>query len=129
MSLRQRGRKGSKFEIDVLNVEGEPTRLDPPADLTNDERSLFLQIVGACSPKHFVPSDLPVLVSFVQATLLARQAIKIAAKDSAALMTWEKSVRLQGMLATRLRLAPQSRFDAKTNARQQPRVGPYPWDG
>ncbi len=119
---QQRGRKGSKF--DVINVEGEPSRLDPPADLTDGERSLFLQIVGACSPRHFVPSDLPLLTSFVQATLMARQTA--GAPDKVGI--WEKAVRVQGMLATRLRLAPQSRFDAKTNARQQPRVGPWPWD-
>ncbi len=128
MTLRQRGRKGGKFDVDALNVEGDPPRLDPPPDLTDAERALFVQITKACSPKHFVPSDLPILISFVQCTLLSRQAIKTAARDAAALTTWEKSVRLQATLATRLRLAPQSRFDAKTNARQQPRVGPWPWE-
>ncbi len=124
---QQPGRK-SASKLTALSVEGEPPRLDPPTDLTDPERSLFLQIVGACSPRHFAPSDLPILISYVQCTLLSRQAIKNAATDTAALQVWEKSTRMQATLATRLRLAPQSRFDAKTNARQQPRVGPFPWD-
>ncbi len=124
---QQRGRKSAN-ELGALNVEGEPSRLNPPADLTDAERSLFREIIQACSPKQFVPSDLPILISFVQATLLSRQAIKNAAKEAAALATWEKATRMQATLATRLRLAPQSRFDAKTNARQQPRLGPWPWE-
>ncbi len=125
---QQRGRKSAN-ELGTLNVEGEPSRLNPASDLNDAERLLFLEITEACSPRHFTPSDLPILISFVQATLLSRQAIKNAATDTAALQVWEKSTRMQATLATRLRLAPQSRFDAKTNARQQPRPGPWPWQG
>jgi hypothetical protein len=78
-------------------------RVEPPPTLTNAERSLFVEIVEACSPKHFVPSDLPLLISFTQTTLLSRQAIKNAANDPTALAVWEKATRLQATLATRLR--------------------------
>jgi hypothetical protein len=44
------------------------------------------------------------------------------------LALWEKSTRMVGMLSTRLRLSVQSRADPKTVARQQPYVGPNPWD-
>lgn len=125
--MKQRGRK-SADELATLNVNGEPPRLNPPPDLTDGERSLFLEIAGACSPKHFVPSDLPILISFVQATLLSRQAIKKAANDATALATWEKATRMQATLATRLRLSPQARLDPKTVARQQPRPYPPPWE-
>jgi|SRR5262245_3279371 len=124
--MKQRGRKSAESPTTVVN--GEPPRLDPPSDLTKDERSLFVQIVEACSPKHFTLSDVPILISFVQSTLLSRQAIKKAGKNAAALATWEKATRMQATLATRLRLAPQSRFDAKTNARQQPSWVIPPWE-
>jgi hypothetical protein len=69
------------------------------------------------------------LVSYVQATLLSRQAIKDVAKDAAAMALWEKAVRVQAMLATRLRLSPQARTDPKTIGRQMPqRTGPPPWE-
>lgn|SRR5262249_2645595 len=125
--MKQRGRKSADSLTTLVN--GEPSRLDPPATLTKAERSLFVEIVEACSPKHFAPSDMPILISFIQSTLLSRLAIKKAGKDAAALATWEKATRMQATLATRLRLAPQSRFDAKTSARQQPYLGPPPpWE-
>jgi hypothetical protein len=68
------------------------------------------------------------LVTFVQATLLSRQAVIKAASDPAMLALWEKASRMQATLATRLRLAPQSRVDPKTLARQQPSAWPKPWD-
>ena len=59
--------------------------------------------------------------------MLARGAIKNAATDATALATWEKAVRVQATLATRLRLAPQARLDPKTVARQQQPHWPPPW--
>jgi hypothetical protein len=123
--MTHRGRR-SADELATPNVDGEPPRLDPPPNLTTDERSLFVEIVEACSPKHFVPSDLPLLVSFIQSTLLSRQAIKNAAKDGAALAVWEKATRMQATLATRIKAgtacpplsknlgAPAAKFDSAT---------------
>jgi hypothetical protein len=124
--MKQRGRKSPESLTTVMN--GEPSRLDPPSDLTDSERNLFVQIVESCSPKHFAPSDEPLLISFVQSTLLSRQAIKKAATDASALATWEKATRMQATLATRLRLAPQSRLDTKAAARQQPSFIVPPWE-
>jgi hypothetical protein len=126
--MRKRGRK-SGDELVAINVNGDPPRLDPPPTLTDPERALFAEIVEACSPKHFVPSDLPLLVSYVQATLLSRQAATNAATGAAMLALWEKATRMQATLATRLRLSPQARTDPKTIARQMPqRTGPPPWE-
>jgi hypothetical protein len=126
--MRKRGRKSSD-ELAVINVNGDPPRLDPPPTLTDPERALFVEIVQACSPKHFVPSDLPLVVSYVQATLLSRQAVTNAATAPAMLTLWEKATRMQATLATRLRLSPQARTDPKTIGRQMPqRIGPAPWE-
>jgi hypothetical protein len=126
-SMKQRGRK-SASDLATLCVDGEPPRLNPPADLTDDERILFVELVDVCSRRHFVPSDMPLLVSYVQATLLSRRAITNAAKDASALASWEKAVRMQATLATRLRLSPQSRADPKTVTRQQPKLVRPPWE-
>ena len=126
--MRKRGRK-SADELAVINVNGDPPRLDPPPTLTDPERALFVEIVQACSPKHFVPSDVPLVVSYVQATLLSRQAVTNAATTPAMLALWEKATRMQATLATRLRLSPQARTDPKTVGRQMPqRIGPPPWE-
>src|SRR5947209_18016953 len=103
--MRKRGRP-CQFDLVALRVDGSPPPLDPPECLSDEQRSLFLELIGSINTAHFVPTDLPLLVSYVQATVLARGAIKNAATDAAALATWEKAVRVQATLATRLRLAP-----------------------
>jgi hypothetical protein len=69
--MRQRGRR-SAANLVTLSVDGSPRRLEPPADLLDNERAFFVQLINACSPFHFVESDLPLLISFCQASLLAR---------------------------------------------------------
>lgn len=75
----------SAANLSVIPVNVEPPRLDPPATLTDPERTLFVQIVRDCPPTHFAKSDVHLLVSFVQSTLLSRQAVTKAANDPAAL--------------------------------------------
>jgi hypothetical protein len=128
--MRQRGRKSIAANVVPLNVDGSPPRLIPPSDLSTDERALFVELVGACDPRHFVKSDLPLLISFVQSTLLSRRAAAKMTKDAGMVKTWETATRMQATLATRLRLAPQARTDPLTIARQQAAYhsGRKPWD-
>ena len=70
--MSQRGRKTA----DHLAVNGDPPRLQPPEHLDTWERRLFVELTEACSPRHFVPSDLPLLTSYVQAILLSRSAVQ-----------------------------------------------------
>jgi hypothetical protein len=125
--MRQRGRKSAAALVE-FNVTGKPPRQDPPSHLSDDERTLFVDLVESCAPSHFVKSDLPLLVSFVQATLLVRRAATGMVDDPGLIAVFEKSVKLQATLATRLRLAPQSRIDPKTLGRQQPYPGRKPWE-
>jgi hypothetical protein len=120
--MRQRGRKAAEL-AGLPAVDGKPPRLQPPPYLNDDERSLFDELVGACDPRHFVESDLPLLASYVQATLIARDAARAPSK-----IVFEKAVRMQATLATRLRLSPQSRIDPKTVGRRQEYQGPRPWE-
>jgi hypothetical protein len=121
--MRQRGRR-SAASLTMVNVDGRPSRLEPPAYLSEAESKLFVAIVGSCAPEQFIESDLPLLVSFIQATLMARDTVYAANK----ITLWEKAVRAQAMLATKLRLTPHSRIPAKTVGRQPQYSGPQPWE-
>jgi hypothetical protein len=125
--MKQRGRKSAANLATLIDVTGTPSRLTTPAGLTKPERSLFDFIVDASPPHHFTDSDQPLLVSYVQACLMARSAAKTPTKVA----IFERVVRLQAMLATKLRLSPQTRLDPKTLARQYANFnpnGPTPWE-
>jgi hypothetical protein len=121
--MRQRGRKSA--ELVAIGIDGRPPKLTPPADLQEAERAMFVELIDACDARHFRPSDLPLLTSYIQATLLARGTVR----DPDRVADWERAVRVQAALATRLRLSPQSRTDPKTIGRQQQRPqGLLPWE-
>ena len=83
---------------------------------------MFRETVQSCSADHFAASDTPLLVSYVQATLMARGAIKDAPADKAALGVWERATKMQAVLATKLRLTVQSRIDPKVVGRNTPKA-------
>jgi hypothetical protein len=114
----QRGRKNQFENIVPLGVNGLPPRLTAPSGLSAAERTLFNELVGSCDPRHFVKSDRPLLVSYVQSTLLSLSSFKQMKGDPDMVTVWEKATRMQATLATRLRLAPQARTDPLTIARQ-----------
>jgi hypothetical protein len=123
--MRQRGRRSVASNLVPLAMRGEPPRLSPPSFLSAEEVALFNEVVGACDVSHFRKSDEPLLVAFIQATLMSRD----AAHDPSKILVWEKATRMQATLATRLRLAPQSRLDPKTVGRHaEPPRGPKPWE-
>ena len=113
--MAQRGRR-SAADLTTLSVNGSPPRLKPPAYLSEAERKLFTEIVDACDPRQFIESDLPLLISFVQATLMVRDTVYVGSK----IVLWEKAVRTQIALATKLRLtltpasAPRSQGGSNT---------------
>jgi hypothetical protein len=116
--VRQRGRKSIEANLIPLNVSGGQSFLKAPATLSSAERQLFAEVVGAVDPRHFVKSDMPLLVSYIQATIVARRLTpKGARPDPKVVTSWERAVRVQATLATRLRLAPQSRTSPKTVGR------------
>jgi phage terminase small subunit len=92
------------------------TRLRPPASLSQSERKIFADLVGACAADHFRPSDLPLLSCYVAAVDLAERAAKelrkhpvLDGKVSAWITVQEKAVRTIVALSLRLRLSPQAR--------------------
>jgi cellobiose-specific phosphotransferase system component IIB len=129
--MKQRGRTSTAAlsVVPVINVGR--TRLQPPAHLTREERTLFLQVVTENDPAHFAATDAILLASFVQASLLVRRMSKAVSKnpDPKTVQSWERALRSQAMLATRLRLAPQSRMHQRQAGRlaSQAAVDPALW--
>lgn len=120
--MQARGRKSIAY-LATPRVDGKPSPLDPPSFLKPAARAIFNELVGSVDSRHFTKSDLPLLVSLAQVTLLTRQ----TAGNAKRFQQWEKAVRLQTSLCTRLRMTPQSRLDPKTVSRRVPYEGPVPW--
>jgi hypothetical protein len=117
----QRGRKSAAALL--LNVNHETPRLTAPAGLTAKERALFSRIVNASEARHFRENESELLVSYVQAVLMVREAVRKHEMND-----WEKASRIQLSLAMRLRLAPSSRLDPRTVNRFEVNDQRPPWE-
>jgi hypothetical protein len=105
--MRQRGKR-SAASFAVNPIPSGDGRIGTPSDLGPDEARLFRQVVSNSPPGHFALCDIPLLISFVHATLIERASVA----DPDRMQVWERAVRMQAALATKLRLTPQSRIDA-----------------
>jgi phage terminase small subunit len=111
----------SSYRSDLRLLGATPQRLSPPEDLAPAEKRIFVDIVGSIEPKHFTPSDMPLLVSYCVAINQEREANHhlrteghvIAGKPSPWIVVQEKAHRMMAALSMRLRLAPQSRARTK----------------
>jgi hypothetical protein len=118
--MRQRGRKSAANLVTFPVIELR-SRLEPPRSLTKRERETFTELTAHAS--HLKPADAPLLASLAQSIILSRR----LARDPARVTEWEKAVRAQAMLSTKLRMTPQSRTDSRAAGRQQPTPGADPW--
>jgi phage terminase small subunit len=113
--------------LSVVGPLGLPNRLHPPSSLSTAERKAFLDIVGACDPNKFHPSDIALLCRYAEAIALAERAARELRKSpvlKGKLSPWvtvqEKAVRAIVSLSLRLRLSPQAR--APNNPGNRPRA-------
>jgi phage terminase small subunit len=103
--------------LSAVTVDGRPSRLKPPAYLSDAERKVFLDLVSAVDPRHFQPSDMPLLCRYVEACALGEQAAEHLRRNGAVsfdkaspwIVIQEKAVRAMVALSMRLRLSPQAR--------------------
>jgi hypothetical protein len=109
--------------------------LVPPASLSATARVVFVDLVAACDPTHFRPSDIPLLVRYSESIVLADQAALelrngavVKGKASPWLAIQREAIKAMVALSMRLRLSPQSRIDPQTLGRQETRQGPVPWE-
>lgn len=118
-------RSAASFSVVELPVA---TRLSPPTNLTKIEVELFRNIIRAIDPKHFVPSDAPLLGRYCKNLALANTASGHIEREGAVntetgkISPWvsvaEKADRAVATLSAKLRLAPSSRFDQATAHRR-----------
>jgi hypothetical protein len=106
-------------------------RLQPPADLSEDGRQLFLDLVLGCEPTHFRASDMPLLCAYVRAVEMERTASMhlereghvIDGKPSAWLNVYAQASKAMSAWSHRLRLSPQGR--SPTNAKRPAQTSYY----
>jgi P27 family predicted phage terminase small subunit len=118
----------SVASLTILSAADPPTtgRLRPPPHLSEAATIVFKELVSAASPDHFAHSDMPLLASYAEAIVIARQSAEaleregavISGRTSPWLTVREKSVREMVALSMRLRLAPQSRLKAEAVGRR-----------
>ena len=131
--MRARGRK-SGAALSMLQPAIDPPRIQPPMGLKPAAAALFEQFVADCEDTHFTESDAPLLASLAEAIVLVRMAATKLEKDPKWLPVWERAVRAQGSLATKLRLTPQSRGSGRAapgkawTFSDKIRLGLPPWD-
>lgn len=102
------GRRSSADEKAVrFSVVLEPTR-----PLTADERKVWTLVLASVSADHFVAADAVLLEQYCAAAVAFETARK--AEDT---KTMESMSRLALSCATRLRLTPHSRIDARAAGR------------
>jgi P27 family predicted phage terminase small subunit len=107
----------SAASLAVVRVDAGGSRLRPPSELGEEERAVWMSIVGACAEKHFERSDAPLLARYCESVVLARRAAAalmsegpvIAGRTSPWLVVQEKAVRAMVSLSMRLRVSPQAR--------------------
>jgi len=99
---------------------GTPSRrLRPPKTLVGPEREAFVTLVAASPQGQFVAGDMDLLISWCEATVLARQAageltaaggpVQQDGKTNPWFPIWRDCVKTLSALAIRLRLSPQGR--------------------
>ena len=117
----------SAASLSVVRIQAKPKRLEPPDNLDANHRRRFVDISNSVDEKHFRASDMPLLVQYVYAAEQAEHAIKqmeagggavVDGKVSPWLTVHTRAVKTMTILATRLRLSPQSRTSHRTVQRQ-----------
>jgi phage terminase small subunit len=109
----------SAASLHILPSPKPSTRIRQPSDLGEAELAVWLQLTRTTDAAHFLESDLPLLVEYCRAVVLAQQAGRELAQNgavvngraSAWLVIQEKQIRAMTALSHRLRLSPQSRQD------------------
>ena len=118
--MLQRGRRSA----DVRVIDTALPSVRTPSGLNRAERKLFDDMIASVDRRHFVESDTPLLVSFVQASIMARK----AARSPLQISVFERAVKTQVLLARSLRLSPRTRIDGRKAGRLQADVLNPPWE-
>ena len=109
--MAQRGRKSAE-ELGLAAIDVQRQRLKPPAYLKKEERVIFELVVNHSAPMHFKESEEPMLALLHVARFYAGN-IGSESDTGHNHEQWVENARLSASLATKLRLTPSTRYDAK----------------
>ena len=132
--MRQRGKQSkSAASLGANSIEDTGPNLRPPHHLTATEARLFVEVVANAPSGQFSASDVYLLTSFVRVTLVCDHAVKALAKadDKTRPMRMkmlDQAIKMQALLATKLRLATLSRLGPRTAGRQHNAHRPSAYD-
>ncbi|HSG15824.1 MAG TPA: hypothetical protein VLE70_05820 [Anaerolineae bacterium] len=140
--MGSRGRK-SAVELSVIGPGGVSSarRPDPPSELTDEMREVWRTVVNGKPADWFDAGSAPVLAQYCRHVIAARRVAQLIAKiereEEFDADLWNRLLRAQerqsaqiASLGTKMRLLPQSRYDARSAARAARRVPerPAPWE-
>jgi hypothetical protein len=113
----KRGRP-SVEDLNVIPLGPAMDRLQPPNNLKPNEARLFREVVANCPANHFAPADVYLLTNFVRTTLIVDRAMKDLEKSKlkerpARMKSLDQAIKMQSLLATKLRLTVQARADQR----------------
>ena len=123
-----RGTKSSA-QLSVASLELPTRRLAPPTDLPEPCSAIWRSIVDSLPAERFHVSDAPLLALYCRALFQARIAFGKLEDEAAAtvpsqwLKAAEAASKMAALLATKLRLCPQSRLDMKVAGPMARNVG------
>jgi phage terminase small subunit len=129
----KRGRQSAE-ELGLAVIDVQRQRLKPPPYLKKEERVIFEHVVSHSAPMHFKENEAPLLALYCTSIHLARfYAGNIGSEGDTGHnhKQWVENARLSASLATKLRLTPQTRFDARAAERYSAVPSddaPRPWD-
>jgi hypothetical protein len=131
--MRQRGRRSSASKDGASPVESVGPNLRPPPHLSATEARLFNEVVANAPAGQFSASDVYLLTSFVRVTLVCDNAAKALAKANdknrpTRMKMLDQAVKMQALLASKLRLATQSRIAPRTVGRAHDGHRPSAYD-
>jgi len=127
----------SRFETSVqLRVDGRPNPLRPRDDAPKEIAEIFRSLIASVPVEHFRPGDSDLVEQHAQSIALARRAYAeleangpvVNGKASPWLIVLEKAHRSAVALSARLRLAPQSRTEARSTASERTPAIERPWE-
>jgi hypothetical protein len=124
------GRKGKAANLVPLGLNAARPRLSPPPSMSKPGRLLFMEIAASVDRQHFSEADAPLLCSLVSTTLAVRAQARKLERDATpdVMRVWEKLVKLQVSLCTKLRITVQARVNPYTAGRRMADHKPNPLD-
>lgn len=117
--MRTRGRKSAAALSTPVAYGSHGVQITPPTGLSPEAERLFFEFLDVTEPGHFNQADAHLLGTLCETVALVRHASSKLKDDPSWITAWERAVRSQASLSTKLRLTPQSRGPGRADPGRQ----------